>query len=217
MVAGWELLSFPVSSRQVHKLGRRDPGPRHPALARETPQRQTDRRAHQQHGLVPYSGSAERSFSPGGQVRLCCSETLLPPHVSQNKCSMKSRPHLTKRQEHRAAVSRWPHTEETCTEEGLLRWSRGFDQPRGFTVTSGRTCLWETWFPVDLPSSGLQGHRRSRPHGFAAGESRKVEARVSVSLLQLLPERSQMAPTEQWVSQLHAQLSTCCEQTSCAP
>lgn len=60
---------FPLSSREGHQLGGRDPGPGNPALAREHPQRQTGGRAHQQHGPVSYGGAAERSCGPRGQVR----------------------------------------------------------------------------------------------------------------------------------------------------
>lgn len=90
-VARQEMLSwlcfFPLSSREVHKLGGRDPGPGNSALARELPRWQTGGRAHQQHGPVSYSGAAERSFCPRGQVRQRhgtpsgCQSTQVEPEI----------------------------------------------------------------------------------------------------------------------------------------
>lgn len=128
-VAGWEkcldsvFFVLPLSSREVHKLGGRDPGPRNPPMARQHPRWQAGRRAHQQHGPVSYSGTPERCFSPRGQVRLHSGDAALLPHVSQNKSSLKSRSHSKKRERGRGSLSvylgsQWARSriwsEDTC-------------------------------------------------------------------------------------------------------
>lgn len=114
---------LPLSSRQVHKLGGRDPGPRNSPMARQYPRWQAGRRAHQQHGPVSYSGTPERCFSPRGQVRLHSGDAALLPHVSQNKSSLKSRSHSKKRERGRGSLSvyqgsQWARSriwsEDTC-------------------------------------------------------------------------------------------------------
>lgn len=94
-------------------MGRRNPCPGNPALARKNPQRQTDRRAHQQHGPVSYRGAAEWSFSPRGQVSVQHRDSA--PITRQSK-QVQPESQVTF------------NPEREAQRHHVLKKSRGFDQ-----------------------------------------------------------------------------------------